>query len=213
LLTPQHSLQLISTQVEVAGGELFVDPAEVPLIPPVVDLNLRFQRVGLQDIVLLVPAAGLSDARGRIDGVMRLKWSDATGLKLGVGHLALRNDEPAIMRLSSNIGLLTGRMEPYVDLSHYLGKTLGRMIRPENPAYKDLQNVELGKSELRVSSLRVKLTPDGDELGRSATVQFVAQPVEKGTSVKEVTFDVNVAGPLDALVKVGMEQNFSIDAH
>lgn len=213
LLTPQRTLQLVSAQVEIAGGELFVDPAEIPLIPPVVDLNLRFQRVGLQDIVLLVPAAGLSDARGRIDGVMRLKWSDATGLKLGIGHLALRNDEPAIVRLSPNIGLMTGRVPQYIDLLPKWTGPLARWIRPENPAYENLSSIELGKSDLRVTKLNVQLTPEGDDRGRSATVKIVAQPDQPGGAVKEVTFDVNVAGPLDALVKVGMEQNFSIDAH
>ncbi|MFT3867352.1 MAG: YdbH domain-containing protein [Nibricoccus sp.] len=213
LLTPQRTLQLLSAQVEIAGGELFVDPAEVALIPPVVDLNLRFQRVGLQDIVLLVPAAGLSDARGRIDGVVRLKWSDATGLKLGLGHLALRNDEPAIVRLSPNLGLLTGRVPQYIDLLPVWMGPLARWVRPENPAYGNLSSIELGKSDLRVTTLSVQLTPEGDDRGRSATVKIAARPNQSGGAVKEVTFDVNVAGPLDALVKVGMEQNFSIDAH
>lgn len=212
LLTPQRSVQLLAAQVEVAGGELFVDPAEVPLIPPVVDLNLRFQRVGLQDIVLLVPAAGLSDARGRIDGVVRLKWSDATGLKLGVGQLELRNDEPAIVRLTPSLGLLTGRVPQYIDLLPKWTGPLARWMRPENPAYGNLSSIELGKSDLRVTKLSVQLTPEGDDHGRSATVKIVAQPDQPSGAVKEVTFDVNVAGPLDALVKVGMEQNFSIDA-
>jgi len=213
LVTPQRSLQLIAVHLEVAGGELFVDPGEVPLIPPVVDLNLRFQRVGLQDIVLLVPTAGLSDARGRIDGVMRLKWSDATGLKLGVGQLALRNDEPAIVRLTPSLGLLTARVPQYIDLLPKWTGPLARWMRPENPAYGNLSSIELGKSDLRVMKLNVQLTPEGDDHGRSATVKIVAQPDQPGGTVKEVTFDVNVAGPLDALVKVGMEQNFSVDAH
>jgi hypothetical protein len=145
--------------------------------------------------------------------VVRLKWSAATDFQVGVGHLELRDDEPTVVRLSPSFGLLTGRLEPYLDLSAYIGKTLGRLIHPENPAYKDLQSVELGKSELRVSSLRVNLTPDGDEQGRSATVQFVAQPMEKGSTVKKVTFDVNVAGPLNAVLKLGLRQNFSLEAH
>ena len=212
-LTERRTLKLSDGRIEIAGGEMIIDPAEVLLSPLGIDLNLHINRVGLQDIVLLVPAAGLADARGRIDGVVRAKWSAATDFQVGVGYLELRDDEPTVVRLTPSLGLLTGRLEPFIDFSPYIGKMLGRFIRPENPAYKDLQNVELGKSELRVTSLRVNLTPDGDEKGRSATVQFVAQPMEKGSTVKQVTFDVNVAGSLNQVLKVGMEQEFSIKAY
>jgi hypothetical protein len=213
LLNEQKVLALTTGRIEIAGGEVTVEPCEVPLFPLQLNMNLHINRVGLQDIVLLVPAAGLADARGRIDGVVRVKWSAATDFQLGLGYLELHNDEPTVLRLTPALGLLTGRLEPYIDLSAYLGKTLGHLIRPENPAYKDLQKVELGKAELRVSSLRVNLTPEGDERGRTATVKFTAQPLEKRSTVKLVTFEVNVAGPLNQVLKLGMEQNFSIDTH
>ncbi len=213
LLTPQPSLQVVSAQLEIAGGELFVDPADVPLVPPSLDLNLRFQRVGLQDVVQLVPSAGLADARGRIDGRVRVRWDNELGLRYGVGQLGLCHDEPAVVRLSPSIGLLTGRLDPYIDLSVYVGKLLGRLFRPENPAFKDLQQVELGQSELQVSSLQVNLTPEGDDQGRSATVRFVAQPVEKGSTVRQVTFDVNVVGPLNHVLQIWREKEFTVDAY
>ncbi|MFT3780384.1 MAG: YdbH domain-containing protein [Nibricoccus sp.] len=211
-LTERRTLEIEEMRIEIAGGEIVVDPAEVPLQPFAIDLNLHINRVGLQDIVLLVPAAGLADARGRIDGEVRAKWSAATDFQVGVGHLELHNDEPTTLRLAPALGLMTGRVPQFIDLLPKWMGPLARWTRVENPAYKDLQNVELGKSELMVSSLHVNLTPNGDERGRSATVQFVARPTESGTSVKEVTFDVNVAGPLNQVLKVGMTQNFSISA-
>ena len=76
-----------------------------------------------------------------------------------------------------------------------------------------MRSIELGQSELQVKTLEVQLTPEGDDRGRSATVRLVAQPMQPGSSVKEVTFDVNVAGPIAAVVKLGLERGFTLDAH
>jgi len=213
LLNDQRAVSLTSARIEIAGGEVTVDPCEVPLLPPVLDMNLHISRVGLQDIVLLVPTAGLADARGRIDGVVRLKWSAATDFQVGVGSLALRDDEPTVVRLSPALGLLTGHVPQYIDLLPTWMGPLSRWIRPENPAYGDMKNIELGQADLRVKTLDVQLTPEGDAQGRSAKVRLVAQPEKQGGTVKEVTFDVNVAGPLNAVLKIGQRQNFSLNAH
>jgi len=61
-----------------------------------------------------------------------------------------------------------------------------------------MRSIELGQSDLQVKTLEVQLTPEGDDRGRSATVRLVAQPTQLGSTVKEVTFDVNVAGPIAA---------------
>ncbi|MBK9990905.1 MAG: hypothetical protein IPP19_09280 [Verrucomicrobia bacterium] len=212
-LNEQRSLFVTAARVEIAGGEMVSDPCEVQLFPVSVDMNLHIDRVGLQDIVLLVPAAGLAEARGRIDGVVRLKWSAATDFQLGVGSLSLHNDEPTVVRLSPALGLLTGHVPERFDLLPAWLGPLARWIRPVNPAYADMKAIELGKADLRVKTLDVKLTPEGDERGRSATVRLVAQPEQAGGAVKEVTFDVNVAGPLNAVLKLGMKQNFSLETH
>jgi hypothetical protein len=76
-----------------------------------------------------------------------------------------------------------------------------------------MQSIELGQSDLRVKTLDVLLTPEGDEQGRSATVRLVAQPTQPGTAVKEVSFDVNVSGPLNAVLKLGIDRGFTVGAH
>lgn len=210
LLNDRRAVSLTSARIEIAGGEVTVDPCEVPLLPVDLDVNLHINRVGLQDIVFLVPAAGLSDARGRIDGVVRLKWSAATGPKLGFGRLAIRDDEPAIVRLTPSLGLLTTRVPQHFDLLPAWMGPLARWMRAENPAYEGMRNIELGKADLRVKTLDVKITPEGDERGRSATVRLVAQPAQEGSAVKEVVFDVNVAGPLNQVLALGITQNFSL---
>jgi len=213
LLNERRALSVTAARVEIAGGEVTVEPCEIPLSPLVVDANLQVNRVGLQDIVFLVPTAGLAEARGRIDGMVQVKWSGAAGFQLGLGHLGLRADEPTIVRLTAAPGILTGHVPQYIDLlPSWLGP-LARWVRPENPAYGNMRSIELGQSDLQVKTLEVQLTPEGDDRGRSATVRLVAQPTQPGSTVKEVTFDVNVAGPIAAVVKLGLERGFTLDAH
>jgi hypothetical protein len=212
-LTERCTLALMAAHVEVAGGEMVVDPCETPLAPLKVDATLRISRVGLQDIVLLVPAAGLADARGRIGGEVQVKWNNTQGFQFGVGRLAISDEEPAIVRLSSSLGLLTGHVPQYIGLLPPWMGAPARWFRPENPAFDDLKSIELGKAELRLKTLNLKLTPEGDDLGRSAFVQIVAQPAQPGGSVKEVTFDVNVSGPLNEVLKLGLTQKFSVETH
>ena len=213
LLNERRALLVTAARVEIAGGEVTVEPCEIPLSPLVVNANLQVSRVGLQDIVFLVPTAGLAEARGRIDGVVQVKWSGEAGFQLGLGHLALRADEPTVVRLTAAPGILTGHVPQYIDLlPSWLGP-LARWVRPENPAYGNMRSIELGQSELQVKTLEVQLTPEGDDRGRSATVRLVAQPTQPGSTVKEVTFDVNVAGPIAAVVKLGLERGFTLDAH
>jgi hypothetical protein len=72
-----------------------------------------------------------------------------------------------------------------------------------------LSEIERGKLALRVNSLEVRLTPEGDARGRSASVVIRATPQQADTAVGEVTIDVNVAGPLAAVLRMGMKQDFS----
>jgi len=213
LLNESWVLAVVGAQVEIAGGQVTVDPCEVPLSPPVVDANLRISRVGLQDIVLLVPTAGLADARGRIDGVVRVKWNETLGVQLGVGSLTVRGDEPAIVRMTPSPGLLTGRLPEYFDLLPTWAGPLARWTRQVNPAFGNMKSIELGDADLQVKTLEVQLTPDGDERGRSAVVRLVAQPAQPGSAVKEVSFDVNVAGPLNAVLKLGIDRGFTLGVH
>ncbi len=209
-LNERRGLSVLGAQVEIAGGQMTVDPCEVPLSPLVVDANLRISQVGLQDIVLLVPTAGLSDARGRIDGVVRVKWNETLGVQLGVGSLTVRDDEPAIVRLTPSAGLLTRNVPEHFDLLPAWLGPLARWMRPANPAYANMKAIELGEADLRVKALDVQLTPEGDERGRSAVVRLVAQPAQPDSAVKEVVFDVNVAGPVNAVLKLGLDQGFTL---
>ncbi|MDF3059877.1 MAG: hypothetical protein K0R17_4092, partial [Rariglobus sp.] len=67
-----------------------------------------------------------------------------------------------------------------------------------------------GKVGLRVDLLEARLTPEGDERGRSASVVIRARPERAGTVIGEVTFEVNVSGPLAEVLKLGMQQGLSL---
>lgn len=201
-----------AARIEMAGGEVVIDPFTLPLSPPFVSVNLRFNRIGLQDVAALVPT-GFAEARGRIDGEVQIDWSKATGVQIGAGHLNLRDDEPTVVRLAPSPGLLTEHMpERFGLLPAWLGP-LARWFAPVNPAYADLKAIELGQKELRAHSLTVRLTPEGDNRGRSARVEMVARPVQTGTAVDRVNFEADVSGPLSALFQLSMDDRTKLSFH
>ena len=196
-------------QVEIAGGEIKADPFSVPLTPPVIDVKLKISRIGLQDVVALVPT-GLSDARGRVDGELALGWSKALGLRIGAGRLDLWPDEPMVLRLSPAPGLLSSGMSARFELLPAKFGPLAKWLSLRNPGYADLVAIEMGRTALAVDSLEVRLTPAGDSLGRSARVSVNARPEIAGTSVGPVTFEVGVKGPLAYVLRIGAENGATL---
>lgn len=196
-------------RVEIAGGEIEAAPFVAPLSPPAVNAKLQLRRIGLADVVALVPA-GVSEARGRVDGELQLGWSKALGLQVGAGRLDLRPDEPMVLRLVPAPGLLTSSMpERFELLPSWLGP-LAKWASPLNPGFADLAAIEMGRTALAVDSLEVRLTPAGDSLGRSARVLVNARPEIAGTSVGPVTFEVGVKGPLAYVLRFGAENGATL---
>jgi hypothetical protein len=196
-------------RVEIAGGEIEAVPFVLPLTPPVIDVNLKISRIGLPDVVALVPS-GVSEARGRVDGELQLGWSKALGLRIGAGRLDLRPDEPMLLRLTPTPGLLSASMpERFEFLPPWLGP-LAKWASPVNPGFADLVAIEMGRTALAVDSLEVRLTPNGDKFGRSARVLVNARPEIAGTSVGPVTFEVGVKGPLAYVLRIGAENGATL---
>ncbi len=208
-LGENHRLLITAARIEIAGGEIGIpEPFSVPLSPAVmIDTRVRIQRVGLQDFVALIPS-GLSAARGRLNGEVRLQWDQTGGLQLGIGTLSLDEAEPTVIRLARSPGFLTGSMPARIALVRGF---LGRFIYAPNPSLKDLKEIELGEAELQVDSLRIRLTPDGDERGRSAFIEVDARPLQPSGTVKSVTFDINVEGPYSSLLRLGLNQPFTME--
>ncbi len=203
-------LALSEARIEVAGGEVTVDPAEIALAPLVGEVNLRITNVGLQDVAALVPA-GLAETRGRINGAVRVGWREGEGFQLGQGNLVLGETESARLRLAPSPGFLTDRVSPRFELLPAWLGPIAKWVRPKNPAYADLRDIELGFTDLRLEGLSVQLTPAGDGEGRTARVRVRARPLKPGGVVEQVTFEVNVAGPLSEVVRLGLNQSFSVE--
>lgn len=205
-----RTVSLLSARVEIAGGEMTVDPSTVSIFPPVLDFTVRIDRVGLQDLVALVPGS-LSDARGRIDGVVRLGWSQAAGLQIGAGKFDLRDDEIATLRLAAAPGFLTQRVpERLVLLPAWTGR-VGQWLATPNPVYGDVREIELGHTELQIVSFGLTLTPQGDERARTGVVEVSARPTTPGGAVKLLKFDLNIFGSVSDLLRWGMVDQVSFN--
>jgi hypothetical protein len=176
-------------EVKGLGGTITLDPFDVPLAQPAAAVTVRLAGLALEDLLALLPEA-LAAARGRLDGEFGATWSAAEGLQLGAGWLALAEGADASVRLVPTPGLITGQLDA------------------SNPAYAPLQRVELGRTALDVSLLRASFTPNGDANGRTATLRLQAEPVDPQLKAPLV-IDINVAGPLDRLLKLGMDGRVS----
>jgi hypothetical protein len=204
-----EAIEVTTARVEIAGGDVVAETFTVSLALPVVNARLHMSRVGLQDVVALVPESGLASARGRIDGEVTLGWTQAEGFAVGAGRLALRDDEPTVLRLAPAPGFLTSRVPLRFQLLPGWAGPFARWFAPLNPAFASLQEIELGRADLRVQSLDVQLTPEGDAQGRNARVVIHARPEKAGGSVGALTFTINVAGPLNDVMRLGLKENLS----
>jgi hypothetical protein len=210
-LIESQAVEVQSVRIEIAGGEVTAEKFNVSLESKNVRVDLLMSRVGLQDLIVFAPTT-LSEASGRIGGKLSLEWSPSVGLQIGVGELSLDKSEPTMLRLVSTPGFLTKNVPVRLVLIPQLGP-LKWLFSPKNPSYPTIKEIELGKLGLKVDMLEVHLTPDGDKQGRSASVYIRARPEREGGSVREVTFEVNVAGPLAEVLRIGMQQNLSVKTH
>lgn len=207
VLNEDRTIAVSAAHIEIAGGDVKIDPTMLTLAPFGLEATLHIVNVGLQDVAALVPKS-FSSSQGRIDGTVRMGWSVAGGFRVGAGNLALGQSEPAIVQLAPAPGFLTQTMP-----KRFEPLPFARWLSIDNPVYTDMAEIELGRAPLRVESLTVRLTPEGDERGRTATVRMKARPIKPEASVKTVNIDVNVDGPLDSILKLGMNQDLSIEVH
>jgi hypothetical protein len=207
ILDRAHLITLQSARLELAGGNVTIDPGKIYLLPTVVDLTLHVDRVGLQDLVALLPGS-LADARGRIDGEVRLGWSQATGLRVGEGHFALRDDEMATLQLAPQPGILTAQFPERLKFLPAWTGPVGRWMAPVNPVYGDARDIEMGKTSLQIVAFDLKLMPKGDALGRTGMVTVSTRAIQPQSLVKLVTFNISLDGSVEKLLQLG-KGNFS----
>jgi hypothetical protein len=115
---------------------------------------------------------------------------DAKGLRFGTGWLGVQPGSTAELQLNA-AGLLTSGASP------------------KSPSYAVLQKVESGLLKLNVTELRLDIRPPNSPEGRTAQLHVAGQPVDPTVKVP-VVLDLNVNGPVEALLNLGMKSGLSI---
>lgn len=171
--------------VEVFGGELVLAAFGFSTERREMSVIARVVGIQIDKIVQFLPKF-VSSARGRVDGSVAIHRTPA-GIQIGSGSLALRSDELAELRLAPTPGLISANLPPAV-LEYYPG--IGR--------------IETGEVPLRAERLEVSFMPLGDSQGRTAVLRLAGGPVDPSLRAP-VDLTINVRGPLDQLVRFGMD--------
>lgn len=199
-----NRLSIQRAELNAFGGRISLSAFTFDPAAPAVKSVAEFSRVALGDLAALVPQA-LTEAHGRVAGRVSVNWSLKSGVGSGNGDLAVSPGEAATVRLAPSPGLLTGRSPPRIGLLPAFTGPLRRWLSVENPAHAMLQRIELGQVPLALENLTLQLYPDGAEATRTALVQVVARTTGVGDVIEKVTFTVNVSGPLEQVVRLGLD--------
>lgn len=203
--------RLTVTRAELAafGGRIALTPFTLDPAQPAVKSIAEFSGLALGDLAAFVPQA-LKEAKGQVAGCVSIDWSLKSGLGPSGGAVTVSSAEAATVRLTASPGLLTGNSPPRIVLLPAFMGPLSRWASLENPAHSMLQRIELGQAPLAVESLNLQLYPDGAKGARSATIEVVARTTGVGDVVEKVTFTVNVSGPLDQVLRLGLDDRAKI---
>ncbi len=193
-----------TVEIAVLGGRVRVRPFSVDPAQLEVRATVDLMGIALDEVAGLVPTA-LTAARGCMDGQVEIAWNPATGFMPQGGELRVAAGTPASIRLASTPGFLTQHLPERIKLLPDWLRLPENWFAPVNPAYGTLEEIERGEQDLTVEQLRVELYPDGPEGARSATVAVTARPAA-GSAVELVSFTINVAGPLQQVLEIGLDE-------
>ncbi|HRE81647.1 MAG TPA: YdbH domain-containing protein [Opitutaceae bacterium] len=212
-LLDSQRVRIDQLSVQVLGGTVRMGPTVLDFggsSEQTVEAVAAMDNVSLTELEQLLPEI-IAEAHGRVSGEIGIRWSPKSGLKLGKGSLRLDRIEAVEIRLTPQPGFLTSRAPERLTLLPKSWGFLSNWFSPKNPAHETLRQIEMGLMALEVEALSAEIFPDGDGEGRTARLTLLARP-RQSTSVKEVTFDVNVSGPLDQVLQLGLQNNVSIKA-
>ncbi|MEO6994171.1 MAG: YdbH domain-containing protein [Lacunisphaera sp.] len=182
-----EKISISSLSLKVLGGTASTEPFNY--FP-----NLReLDAVVLADGISIEEIMGLTKdlpakASGRVNGRFPIHIDDS-GLRLGTGWLQLKPGVYAELQLQAN-GLLTGNLSE------------------NSPSYGVLKKVESGLLKLKLDELRLDIRPPNAPPGRSAQLRISGSPVDPNVKAP-ITLDLNVNGPLEKLLNLGMNSRLS----
>lgn len=177
-------IDIRQARLEAFGGRVAAEPFQ--LTPASGEIAATLLLEGLKVEQLMTLAKDLpAEATGLVDGRVPLSY-DAQGLQFGRGWLELKPGAPAELQLKAQ-GLLTGGVDP------------------SNPTYSTLKKVEAGLLRLKLTELRLDLRPPNAPPGRTAILRVAGEPVDP-TVKAPVRLDLNVNGPIEQLLNLGLDQ-------
>lgn len=196
-------IEVRRAEVAVFGGRVMLSPFTVNPAQPEVNATAELSGLALAELAKLIPTA-LTAAEGRLEGSIGVQWSPASGFQPKSGALSVSADTTATLRLAATPGFLTQHLPERIQLLPAWLRLPANWFAPINPAYDTLERIEMGRQELTVEKMRVALYPDGPDGPRSAVVEVTARPATGGV-VELVSFTVNVAGPLQQVLQLGLD--------
>jgi len=173
--------------LEAFGGRMATEPFK--FFPQLSELEAVLLVDGLAVEQLLALAKDVpAQATGRVDGRVPLRI-DGSGIRLGTGWLEWKRGAYAEVKFNAE-GLLT------------------RGAAPSSAQYAVLKKIEAGLLRLKLSKLRLDIRPPKAPVGRSAIIQLSGEPVDPEVKAP-VTLDLNVNGPIESLLNLGLNNRVS----
>ncbi len=183
IVVSRTTLQALGGSVALEPFKYFPDLRELEAVVLVDGISVEEVMALTQDL----PAK----ASGRLNGRFPLRI-DEGGIRLGTGWLELKPGVAAEIQFNSG-GLLT------------------RGLSASSPGYAVLKKVETGLLKLAISELRLDIRPPNAPPGRSATLHIAGEPRDPGVKAP-VTLDLNVNGPLEKLLNMGLDSRLNFGA-
>lgn len=174
------SFQALGGTVTAESFNYFLSLREVETVVLVDGINV-------EEVMALTPDLP-ARAVGRVNGRFPLRLDDS-GVRLGTGWLQLKPGVYAEILFNAT-GLLTGGASP------------------SSPGYAVLKKVETGLLKLKISELRLDIRPPNAPAGRSAQLHLAGEPVDPDVKAP-VILDLNVNGPLEKLINLGIDSRLS----
>jgi hypothetical protein len=180
IVVNQVSFKALGGTVSTEPFNYFPDRRELETVVLVDGINIEEVMALTRDL----PAK----AEGRVNGRFPLRLDDS-GVRLGTGWLQLKPGVQAQVQFNAT-GLLTGG------------------AAPSSPSYAVLKKIESGLLKLKVSELRLDIRPPNAPAGRSARLHIAGEPVDPDVKAP-VILDLNVNGPLEKLINLGLDSRLS----
>jgi hypothetical protein len=169
------------------GGTVAAEPFQYRFDRQELDAVVVVEGISVEDVMALTPDLP-AKATGRLNGRFPLRI-DAGGLHLGTGWLQLKPGAYAEIQFNAE-GLLTSG------------------AAPNSPSYTVLKKVESGLLKLKLSELRLDIRPPNAPEGRTAQLHVAGEPVDPQVKAP-VILDLNVNGPLERLLNLGLDSRLS----